>query len=70
MFAEAIVRGVPETLDAGITSADLGKPDHAKAVSQHFRYIQALEECGPEVTALDAPGRGGDIRRTSAGGEP
>jgi dimethylargininase len=54
MFAEAIVRGVPETLDAGITSADLGKPDHAKAVAQHFRYIQALEECGLEVTALDA----------------
>ena len=54
MFAEAIVRGVPETLDAGITSADLGKPDHAKAVAQHLRYIQALEECGLEVTALDA----------------
>ena len=54
MFAEAIVRGVPVTLDAGITSADLGKPDHAKAVAQHLRYIQALEECGLEVTALDA----------------
>src|SRR5215211_2545399 len=54
MFAEAIVRGVPETLDAGITSADLGKPEHAKAVAQHLRYIQALEECGLEVTALDA----------------
>ena len=54
MFAEAIVRDVPETLDAGITSADLGKPDHAKAVAQHLRYIQALERCGLEVTALDA----------------
>jgi dimethylargininase len=54
MFAEAIVRGVPETLDAGITSADLGKPEHAKAVAQHLRYIQALEDCGLEVTALDA----------------
>lgn len=54
MFAEAIVRGVPETLDIGITSADLGKPDHAKAVAQHLRYIQALEKCGLEVTALDA----------------
>src|SRR5688500_11442686 len=57
MFAEAIVRGVPETLDAGITSADLGKPDHAKAVAQHLRYIQALEECGLEVTALDSDER-------------
>ena len=54
MLAEAIVRGVPEALHAGITSADLGKPDHAKAVAQHLRYIQALEECGLEVTALDA----------------
>jgi len=57
MFAEAIVRGVPETLHAGITSADLGKPDHAKAVAQHLRYIQALEECGLEVTALDSDER-------------
>jgi dimethylargininase len=54
MFAKAIVRGVPDTLDAGITSADMGKPEHAKAVAQHFRCIQALEECGLEVTALDA----------------
>jgi dimethylargininase len=54
MFAEAIVRGVPETLHAGITSTDLGRPDHAKAVAQHLRYIRALEECGLEVTALDA----------------
>ncbi|MBA3424090.1 MAG: N(G),N(G)-dimethylarginine dimethylaminohydrolase [Rubrobacter sp.] len=54
MFAEAIVRGVPKTLDAGITSADLGKPDRAKAMAQHCQYVQALEECGLEVTALDA----------------
>ena len=54
MFAEAIVRGVPETLHAGITSADLGKPDHTRAVAQHLRYIRALQECGLEVTALDA----------------
>jgi dimethylargininase len=54
MFAEAIVRGVPETLHAGITSADLGTPDHTQAVAQHLRYIQALEKCGLEVTALDA----------------
>jgi dimethylargininase len=54
MFAEAIVRGVPETLHTGITSADLGRPDHTRAVAQHRRYIQALEGCGLEVTALDA----------------
>jgi len=54
MFAEAVVRGVPRTLDAGLTSADLGKPDHEKAVAQHDRYVQALEECGLKITALDA----------------
>jgi hypothetical protein len=26
MFTEAIVRAVPETIDAGITSANLGSP--------------------------------------------
>jgi dimethylargininase len=54
MFAEAIVRRVPETLHAGITSADLGKPEHEKAAAQHLRYIRALEVCGLQVTALDA----------------
>lgn len=53
MFAEAVVRGVPETLDAGITSADLGEPDYEKAVAQHDRYVQALEGCGLEIIALD-----------------
>jgi hypothetical protein len=34
-FARAIVRGVPETLSAGITTAELGKPDAEKAREQH-----------------------------------
>ena len=47
-FAEAIVRGVPETLSAGITSADLGKPDHEKAREQHRRLRRsALEGMRP-----------------------
>ena len=54
MFAEAIVRAVPETLAAGITSADLGKPDYEKAREQHARYVGALKKCGLEVTVLDA----------------
>jgi dimethylargininase len=57
MFTEAIVRTVPETIEAGITSADLGKPDYAKAREQHVRYVGALERCGLEVTALDADER-------------
>jgi dimethylargininase len=57
MFAEAIVRAVPETIDAGITSADLGKPDYERAREQHDRYVGALKRCGLEVTVLDADAR-------------
>ena len=54
MFSDAIVRSVSETIEAGIASADLGKPDYEKAREQHDRYIGALGRCGLEVTALDA----------------
>jgi dimethylargininase len=57
MFTEAIVRAVPETIEAGITSADLGKPDYEKAREQHDRYVGALEKCGLEVTVLEADER-------------
>jgi dimethylargininase len=54
IFSEAIVRAVPETIDAGITSANLGKPDYEKACEQHHRYVGALERCGLAVTELGA----------------
>ncbi|MGH3148648.1 MAG: dimethylarginine dimethylaminohydrolase family protein [Rubrobacter sp.] len=54
MFANAIVRSVPATIRAGITSADLGKPDLDKAREQHERHVAALEGCGLKVTVLDA----------------
>lgn len=55
VFSNAIVRSVPETVEAGITSADLGgKQDHGKARARHDRYAGELERCGLEVTALDA----------------
>jgi dimethylargininase len=57
IFTGAIVRAVPETIDAGITSANLGKPDYVKACEQHDRYIGALEKCGLKVTVLDADER-------------
>lgn len=56
-FTRAIVRGVPETMDAGITSADLGKPDLALAQTQHDRYVEVLQGCGVEVTVLEADAR-------------
>jgi dimethylargininase len=57
MFTRAIVRAVPETIDAGITSANLGKPDYERACEQHARYVGALERCGLEVTVLGADER-------------
>ncbi len=57
MFTRAIVRAVPETMDAGITSADLGKPDYENACEQHASYVGALERCGLEVTVLGADER-------------
>jgi dimethylargininase len=56
-FTRAIVRGVPETISAGIATADLGKPDAEKTREQHGLYVAALEGCGLEVTLLDADDR-------------
>jgi dimethylargininase len=53
MFASAIVRDVPNTISAGITSADLGQPDTEKAREQHRTYVAALVDCGLEVIMLD-----------------
>ena len=57
IFTRAIVRAVPETIDAGITSANLGKPDYLEACDQHDRYVGALEKCGLKVTVLAADDR-------------
>jgi dimethylargininase len=57
MFAKAIVRGVPASISAGITTAELGKPDAGKAREQHHSYVTALEGCGLEVTILDVEER-------------
>src|SRR5215212_4987327 len=57
MFTRAIVKAVPQTIDAGITSANLGKPDYEIACEQHDGYVDALERCGLEVTVLGADER-------------
>ena len=57
MFARAIIRGVPDTFSAGITTAALGRPDLEKAREQHRSYVAALEGYGLEVTVLDADER-------------
>ena len=61
MFSEAIVRTFPGTIDAGITSANLGRPNYEKAREQQDYYVGVLERCGLEVTVLGADERYPDL---------
>ena len=54
MFKKAIVRTPCAAMVDGITTANLGKPNYKNALKQHQDYIQALKECGLEVTILEA----------------
>ncbi|MCI9406598.1 MAG: N(G),N(G)-dimethylarginine dimethylaminohydrolase [Oscillospiraceae bacterium] len=54
MFTHAIVKKPCQAMVDGITTADLGKPDYQLAIKQHADYIQALEQCGVQVTVLEA----------------
>jgi dimethylargininase len=54
MFTKAIVRTPCRAMLRGISSADLGTPDYRKALHQHADYIEALKECGLQVTVLPA----------------
>jgi dimethylargininase len=57
MFRHAIVRRPGATFAQGLTSADLGPPDLARALAQHAAYVAALEGCGLAVTVLGADER-------------
>jgi dimethylargininase len=54
MLKQAIVRTPGRSLVSGLTSADLGPPDYARALDQHRQYIVALQNCGLEVLILAA----------------
>lgn len=54
MFKNVIVRRPCKAMVQGITTAELGKPDYELALKQHDDYIEALKECGVEVTVLEA----------------
>ena len=54
MFTKAIVRTPCKAMVNGLSSADLGQPDYQKALLQHADYIEALKECGLQVTELPA----------------
>lgn len=52
MFQRAIVRPPGPNFAAGLTTADLGAPDYARALQQHKQYCAALERCGLTLTRL------------------
>lgn len=54
MFTKAIVRTPCRAMVNGLSSANLGQPDYTKALLQHTDYIEALKECGLQVTVLPA----------------
>ena len=54
MFKKALVKKPCKNLVDGLTTANLGKPDFQLALKQHREYVEALKECGLEVTVLDA----------------
>jgi len=53
-FTKAIVRTPCPEMVNGLTSSSLGIPDYGLALHQHEEYIEALKECGLEVTVLEA----------------
>jgi dimethylargininase len=54
MFKKAIVKIPCKNLIYGLTSANLGKRKYLKALSQHRTYVEALKNCGLEITTLEA----------------
>jgi dimethylargininase len=56
-FRNAIVRPPAPNFGEGLTTADLGSPDHTRALDQHEAYCLALERCGLTLTRLLADPR-------------
>ncbi len=54
MFSKAIVRTPCRAMVNGISNANSGVPDYENALVQHADYINALRECGLDVTVLEA----------------
>lgn len=52
MLTKAIVRPPGTNFSAGLTTNEIGPPDHARALKQHERYCEALEHCGLALIRL------------------
>lgn len=53
MLTQAIVRTPGLNAADGLTTAELGAPDHARLLTQHETYVRALESLGLKITQLD-----------------
>lgn len=53
MFTNAIVRPPAPNFSAGLTTVDLGAPNHDRALQQHELYCAALARCGLTLTRLE-----------------
>jgi dimethylargininase len=54
MFKRAIVKKPCQNMVLGLTEAKLGLPDFENATIQHQKYVDALMQCGLDVTVLDS----------------
>jgi dimethylargininase len=52
-FTHAIVRTPTRSFSAGITTAQLGKPDYKRAIRQHSAYCEVLKKCGLRIIYLE-----------------
>ncbi|MDM5332140.1 arginine deiminase family protein [Ureibacillus composti] len=54
MFKHVIVKTPGKSYVNGLTTSDLGTPDYEQLLVQHAAYVEALKQCGVEVTHLAA----------------
>ena len=53
-FTQALVLRPCRAMVRGLSSAGLGPPDASRALEQHAAYVEALRDCGLQVTVLEA----------------
>ncbi len=53
MFTNAIVLVPSPSIKDGLTTSKLGKPDYTRALKQHLKYIEALEQLGLKVKIIE-----------------
>lgn len=54
MFSNVIVKKPSKSYSTGLTTSNLGTPDYEQVLEQHAAYVEALKQCGVQVTYLEA----------------